>query len=167
MLRWSRRLLVGLNVLNWFFAAIFMIALVAITLRPDLLADALAKTTPLGDADYFIDLFRLVLLLCIPIAFAAHAIFTRLVAMIDSVDSAAVFTPLNARRLRVIGWCLLAIQVIDTGYGWISYQLDAASGEYFGWQPSLTAWLAVLMLFILARIFEQGAVMREEIEQTI
>jgi len=160
-------LVVGLNVLNWFFAAIFMIALVAITLRPELLADALARVTPNMDADYVIDLFRLVLLLCVPVAFAAHAIFTRLVAMIDSVDRAAVFTPVNARRLRVIGWCLLAMQVIDLGYGWISFQLVVASGEHFGWQPSLTAWLAVLMLFILARIFEQGAAMREEIEQTI
>ncbi|MDR6834780.1 MULTISPECIES: DUF2975 domain-containing protein [unclassified Sphingopyxis] len=160
-------MLVGLNVLNWFFAAVFMVVLVAITLRPDLLADALTKVTPRMDADHVIDLFRLVLLLCVPIAFAAHAIFTRLVAMIDSVDSAAVFTPVNARRLRVIGWCLLATQVIDVGYGWISYQLVVASGEHFGWQPSLTAWLAVLMLFILARIFEQGAAMREEIEQTI
>lgn len=167
MLRWSRRLLIGLNVLNWVFLAVFMIALAALTLWPDLLAGALAKASPRMDAPYVIDLFRFVLLLCIPIAFAAHAIFTRLVAMIDSVDRGQVFTAENAQRLRVIGWCVLATQVIDAGYGWISYQLVIASGEQFGWQPSLTAWLAVLMLFILARIFEQGAAMREELEQTI
>lgn len=167
MLRWSRRLLVGLNILNWFFLAVFMIALIAMTIRPELLADALTRASPRMDAFYVIDLFRLVLLLCIPIAFVAHAIFTRLVAMIDSVDRAEVFTLVNARRLRVIGWCVLAMQVIDACYGWISYQLVVASGEHFGWQPSLTAWLAVLMLFILARIFEQGAAMREELEQTI
>lgn len=167
MLRWSRRLLVGLNILNWSFLAIFMIALVAITVRPDWLAGPLARASPRMDADYVIDLFRIVLLLCIPIAFVAHAIFTRLVAMIDSVDRAEVFTAANARRLRVIGWCLLAIQVIDASYGWISYQLVIASGEHFSWQPSLTAWLAVLMLFILARIFEQAAMMREELEHTI
>ena len=164
MLRWSRRLLVGLNVLNWLLLAIFMIILVIMTARPDLLIDALAKASPRVDAQQVVELFRIV---CIPIAFAAHIIFTRLVAMIDSVDRGRVFAAENAQRLRIIGWCLLATQVIDAGYGWLSYQLGLASGEHFAWQPSLTAWLAVLMLFILARIFEQGAAMREELEQTI
>ena len=129
--------------------------------------DALAKASPRVDAQQVVELSRIVLLLCIPIAFAAHIIFTRLVAMIDSVDRGRVFAAENAQRLRIIGWCLLATQVIDAGYGWLSYQLGLASGEHFAWQPSLTAWLAVLMLFILARIFEQGAAMREELEQTI
>lgn len=167
MLRWSRRLLVGLNVLNWLLLAIFMIILVIMTARPDLLIDALAKASPRVDGQQVVELFRIVLLLCIPIALAAHIIFTRLVAMIDSVDRGRVFAAENAQRLRIIGWCLLATQVIDAGYGWLSYQLGLASGEHFAWQPSLTAWLAVLMLFILARIFEQGAAMREELEQTI
>ena len=101
MLRWSRRLLVGLNILNWFFLAVFMIVLVAMTIWPDRLVDALIQASPRMDAAYVIDLFRLVLLLCIPIAFVAHAIFTRLVAMIDSVDRAEVFTLVNARRLRL------------------------------------------------------------------
>lgn len=167
MLHWSRRLLIGLNVLNWVFLAIFMIALAVLTVRPDLLIDALNKASPRMDAPYVVELFRFVLLLCIPIAFAAHAIFIRLVAMIDSVGRGKAFTSENARRLRVIGWCVLAMQVIDASYGWLSYQLVMASGEHFAWQPSLTAWLAVLMLFILARIFEQGAAMREELEHTI
>jgi len=32
---------------------------------------------------------------------------------------------------------------------------------------SLTRWLAVLMLFVLARVFEQGARMREDLEGTV
>jgi hypothetical protein len=32
---------------------------------------------------------------------------------------------------------------------------------------SLTRWLAVLLLFVLARVFEQGARMREDLEGTV
>ena len=87
--------------------------------------------------------------------------------MIDATKAGAAFTLDNARRLRAIGWWLLATQVIDAGYGWLSLEMSRTSGEVFGWQPSLAAWLAVLLLFVLARIFEQGAAMREELEQTI
>ena len=167
MLQWSRRLLVGLNILNWAFLVLFMIALVAISLRPDMVLDAISGAKPAIDGGYMLDLFRITLLLCIPIAIAAHAIFTRLIAMNDATRAGAAFTSDNARRLRTIGWWLLATQVIDAGYGWLSFEMSRISGEVFGWQPSLTAWLAVLLLFVLARIFEQGAAMREELEQTI
>ena len=167
MLQWSRRLLVGLNILNWALLALFLIALVAVSLRPDMVLDAISGAKPASDGSYMLDLFRITLLLCIPIAIAAHAIFTRLIAMIDATKAGAAFTLDNARRLRAIGWWLLATQVIDAGYGWLSFEMSRTSGEVFGWQPSLTAWLAVLLLFILARIFEQGAAMRDELEQTI
>jgi hypothetical protein len=35
------------------------------------------------------------------------------------------------------------------------------------WSFSLTRWIAVLLLFVLARVFEQGARMREELAGTI
>lgn len=167
MLHWSRRLLMGLNILNWVLLALFMVVLVAISLRPDWMIGAIGAAKPAIDGGYMLDLFRITLLLCIPIAIAAHAIFTRLIAMIDATKVGAAFTLDNARRLRAIGWLLLATQVIDAAYGWLSFEMSRISGKVFGWQPSLTAWLAVLLLFILARIFEQGAAMREELEQTI
>jgi hypothetical protein len=35
------------------------------------------------------------------------------------------------------------------------------------WSFSPTRWVAVLLLFVLARVFEQGAQMREELEGTV
>ena len=35
------------------------------------------------------------------------------------------------------------------------------------WGFSVTRWLAVLMLIVLARVFEQGTRMREELEATV
>lgn len=167
MLLWSRRLLVGLNILNWVLFALLMVVFVAISIRPELVVDAISGAKPPIDGGYVLDLFRVALLLCIPIAIAAHAIFTRLIAMIDATRAGAAFTLDNARRLRAIGWWLLVTQVIDAGYGWLAFEMARASDEVLGWQPSLTAWLAVLLLFVLARIFEQGAAMHDELEQTI
>ncbi|WP_432767787.1 MAG: DUF2975 domain-containing protein [Sphingopyxis sp.] len=167
MLQWSRRLLVGLNIINWVLLILFMVAFVAVSVRPDVFIGAIDDAKPAINGGYMLDLFRVVMLLCIPIAIAAHAIFTRLVAMIDATKAGAAFSTENARRLRTIGWWLLFTQIVDAGFGLLSMEMSAASGEVFGWQPSLTAWLAVLLLFILARIFEQGAAMRDELEQTI
>jgi hypothetical protein len=38
---------------------------------------------------------------------------------------------------------------------------------HFKYDFSLTPWLAVLLLFVLARVFEQGAHMREDLEGTV
>lgn len=167
MLQWSRRLLVGLNVLNWLVLVLFMAGLAAITAWPDILLGLIAKASPGVDAAHVLGLTQITLILCLPVAYSAHAIFTRLVAMIDAVGRGEAFAPDNARRLRIIGWWLLATQVIDAVYGWLSIELASTTGEYYGWSPSLTAWLAVLLLFVLARIFEQGAAMQQELDQTV
>jgi hypothetical protein len=44
---------------------------------------------------------------------------------------------------------------------------SAAVPLNISWGFSLTRWLAVLLLFVLARVFEQGARMREELEGTV
>ncbi|MDZ3832579.1 MAG: DUF2975 domain-containing protein [Sphingopyxis sp.] len=167
MLLWSRRLIVTLNALNWLALGLLMILLAVIMIRPDLPIDAIAQAKPTLDADKLLKLFRFALLLCVPVAIAAHAIFSRLVAMIDATRAGDTFADGHAQTLRSIGWWLLSIQVVDAAFGWISYQMSLASADLYGWQPSLTAWLAILLLFILARIFEQGAAMRRELEQTV
>jgi hypothetical protein len=44
---------------------------------------------------------------------------------------------------------------------------SAAVPLNISWGFSLTRWLAVLLLFVVARVFEQGARMREELEGTV
>ena len=42
-----------------------------------------------------------------------------------------------------------------------------ATGEYFGWSLSLTGWIAVPLLFVLANVFREGAAMRADLEGTV
>ncbi|MET0251422.1 MAG: DUF2975 domain-containing protein [Novosphingobium sp.] len=99
------------------------------------------------------------------ISFAAQRL---LLGLIDSVGEGDPFNPHNARRLARMGWLTLAIQILGVPAsalaGWIEY-FSGFSRSYFGF--SLTGVLLALVLFILARVFRQGAAMREELEGTV
>ncbi|KTE17112.1 DUF2975 domain-containing protein [Sphingopyxis sp. H115] len=166
MLQWSRRLLAGLNILNW-VAGLLILATFAFVAfaAPDMLAAALDGKMKHPEAA--VTWLQWVLVITAPVILLAHVILTRLIAMIDDARAGNPFASANAARLRHVAWALLGIQLLDLAFGFVSIAASERTGEYFGWSFGLTGWLATLMLFILARIFERGAAMREELEQTI
>ena len=157
------------NVLNWIFAALFTLLFTLMLATPDLfykhIADAFDMAPGASNPAYYWLLATAGL--AVPIAILVHMILTRLAALVSSARETNALTEENAGRLTTIAWCLLAINVIDLPYGYLAVWASEASGEYFGWSPSLTAWLAALMLFILARVFRHGAQMRADLEGTI
>ena len=109
-----------------------------------------------------------VLLIVLPVAAAAHVIFVQLLAMLGSTAAGDSFSPANADRLVRIGWALLAIQLLDLLFGAVVFQVERQIGnQASGWAPTLTGWLAVLLVFVLARIFREGTRLRSEAELTI
>lgn len=158
--RWIVRIA---NWLNWIIGAVCSVVLIALlTLAERILAD---MEIPLGDRPGTLVLMVAAIALVIPVVFLAHMIFTRVVALIDSARLENSFTEANARRLTTIAWCLLGINIIDLGYAGISLLSSEQNADFLsGWFPTLTGWFAAFLLFILARIFRQGAAMREEIE---
>jgi hypothetical protein len=96
------------------------------------------------------------------------AILRRLVAMVETVRRGDPFVAANACRLQAIAWILLALQLLSITIAVIGkaistpghpVQLDAGF--------SVNGWLAVLLTFVLARVFAEGALMREDLEGTI
>lgn len=111
---------------------------------------------------------RVALALILPVMIAAHFIFKRLLAMLDTAVAGDPFTSANGARLQQIGWALLAIQLCDLAFGAAVTRIEAGMGDASsGWAPSVTGWLAVLLVFVLARIFEQGARMRDDLALTV
>lgn len=86
----------------------------------------------------------------------------RLLAIVDSARSGDPFVPENGARLRHIGWLLLVINVAMT----IAISL-ALRGRVSFPPVSFTAVLTVLMVFVIARIFETGSRMRAELQDTV
>lgn len=95
---------------------------------------------------------------------AAHIIFRQLQAIVWATEKGAAFAPGNAGRLRWIGWALLAVQVASLLLAVLGARHDAASTDWF---PDIAGWLAVLLAFVLARIFDQGAQMRDDLQLTV
>lgn len=96
----------------------------------------------------------------------AQLLLARLLAIVESVRAGTPFVPDNARRLRAIAWLLLVLQLMDLGYGIMVMSLRPVTEE-MDWSFSITGWLAVLLLFVLAGVFREGARMSEDLEGTV
>ena len=166
MLTITRRVLFVLLVLNWIAAAAFVIFGGVLVAAPDYMTGRFVAEYG-ANADAVRQGLIGILAVGIAAAVPVHFIFTRIIAMIDTVRAGSPFAPTNAERLRQIAWGMLALQVIDLGFGWFAMRLGAATGEFMSWQVSVTGWLAVLLLFVLARVFQHGAAMQDEIEGTV
>jgi hypothetical protein len=76
------------------------------------------------------------------------------------------FQPENVRRLQLSGVMLAALELGRYPYALVSGWLaPGAPGGHFGFNP--TAWFAVLVVFVLAEVFREGARLRREAELTI
>lgn len=93
-----------------------------------------------------------------------HTILRRLLAMVDTVRAGDPFILENARRLEAIAWRVLALEGL---------RLVVAGIAAVVWEPrridafSVAPWVAVLLLFVLARVFAHGARMRADLEGTV
>ena len=97
-----------------------------------------------------------------------YAILKRLLAIVETVRAGDPFVAANAARLQVIAWSLLALQLLSLVIAAIAkivstpaHPLDLDAGF------SINGWLAVLLTFLLARVFAEGALMREDLEGTV
>lgn len=88
--------------------------------------------------------------------------------IIDSVALGDAFAPINAARLENMGWLTFGIEAISLPAGAIAGYLTHHFGrEHIEIGPSLGGVLMALVLFILARVFREGAAMRADLEGTV
>jgi hypothetical protein len=97
-----------------------------------------------------------------------HLILTRLLRMVETVSRGDPFIKANAYRLNAIAWALLALQLLSMVIGGIGKAI--ASKEFplhLDAGFSTSGWLAVILTFVLARVFAEGALMRDDLEGTV
>lgn len=111
---------------------------------------------------------RAVMVLGIAAVPLTHVLLTRLLAIVDTVRAGDPFVAANAARLQTIAWALLGLELLHLGVGAVAAG-GASGGDRFDldWNFSISGWLAVLLLFVLARVFHHGALMREDLEGTV
>jgi hypothetical protein len=163
----SRRVLRILIKLNVLAGALILALLIASLVNESWVLRALgAATSP--DPSRLRIAMRLIMVLGICATPVVHVVLTRLLTIVETVRAGDPFILANAARLKTIAWAILALELMHFTIGVVANAISTDVAQmHIDWGFSLTRWLAVLMLFVLARVFEQGARMREDLEGTI
>ena len=94
-----------------------------------------------------------------------NAVLKRLVVIVETVRSGDPFVSANALRLRAIAWALLALQIISLVIGGIGKAISTPAHPLrLDAGFSTSGWLAVVLTFVLARVFAEGTLMRRDLE---
>lgn len=156
-----------LIVVNWLYGAVVLVILVG------MFADAHWTMTALGfppsaQSDSFIIGLRAIPALGLVAVPLNLAVLTRLLAMVQSVRAGDPFLSANADRLQAIAWVLLGEQVLSLVIALVANSVSTPAQPLHleaGLSPS--GWLAVILTFVLARVFAEGTRMREDLEGTV
>jgi hypothetical protein len=156
-----------LIVLNWIYGAIVLAILIGMFTAEHWTMTALgispsAETRPLIMGMRAIAALGLV---AVPLNLA---VLKRLVAMVVTVRAGDPFVAANAYRLNAIAWFLLGQQLLSVVIGLIGKAISTPAHPFhLGAGLSPSGWLAVLLTFVLARVFAEGTLMREDLEGTV
>ena len=155
-----------LLVLNWLGgAAILVLLLVAPNAQWIMSA---FKLTPSPDTDRLILGLRAVAVLGLVTIPLNHGILRRLLAIVETVRTGDPFVAANAERLRTIAWTLLSLQLLSLMIAAIGKAISTpAHPVHLDAGFSINGWLAVLLTFLLARVFGEGTLMRDDLEGTV
>jgi hypothetical protein len=111
---------------------------------------------------------RLIMVIGVGSAPLTHILLTRLLAIVETVRLGDPFVADNAARLQTTAWALLGLEVLHLAVGAVAAVVSSESRPLdIDWNFSITGWLAVLLLFVLARIFDHGTRMRDDLEGTV
>jgi hypothetical protein len=157
----------ALVVVNVVYGLAILALLVGSFVAEDAVMGALG-VKPAVDREAMVRGMRLVAFVGILAVPLAQVILNRLLSIVETVRTGDPFIIENARRLQAIATTLLGIQLLHLVIGVIAARTRSAVQELdINWSFSITPWLAVLLLFVLARVFEHGARMRADLEGTV
>jgi hypothetical protein len=97
-----------------------------------------------------------------------YVVLKRLLAIVETVREGDPFVAANATRLQTIAWSLLTLQLFSLVIGAIGKAVSTpAHPVHLDAGFSINGWLAVLLTFLLARVFAEGTLMREDLKGTV
>lgn len=162
----SRLLLNILRVLNLVSGVLLIASFLATFLFEPTVREFFTRHPERADPGLLMTILRVWILLAVPVIAAVHVSLSRLLEMVETVRAADPFVPQNGARMKTIAWCTLGIQLFDLLCGAMSAAMNAA-GSDIDWAFSATGWLAVVLLFVLAAVFDEGARIRADLEAMV
>ena len=155
-----------LIVLNW-LAGAAILALLVVSPNERWIMSAF-QLSPSPEAARLVMGLRAIAVLGLAAIPVNYVVLKRLAAIVETVRAGDPFVATNAHRLRAVAWALLALQLLSLVIAAIAkvvstpaHPLDLDAGF------SIKGWLAVLLTFLLARVFAEGTRMLEDLEGTV
>ena len=155
-----------LIVMNWLFGAAIL-ALLVVSPNEQWIMSAF-RLSPSPEAERLVMGLRAVAVFGLASIPLNYSVLKRLLAIVETVRAGDPFVAANASRLQAIAWSLLALQLLSVVIGAIAkgvstpaHPVDIDAGF------SINGWLAVLFTFLLARVFAEGTLMREDLKGTV
>lgn len=155
-----------LIVLNWFYGAAILFLLILMPTTQWIRTALKLPSSP--EAKGVIIALHVIAVLGLAAVPLNYVMFKRLLAMVETVRAGDPFVAANAVRLQAVAWALAGLQLLSTTIGAIAksvstpeHPLSVNAGF------SVNGWLAVLLVFLLARVFAAGTLMRQDLEGTV
>ena len=155
-----------LIVVNWLSGVAIAVLLVAMPTRQWIMS--VFHLSPSPDADRLVMGMRSIAAAGLAGVPLNYLLLKRLLAIVETVRAGDAFVAANADRLQAIAWALLALQLLSLVIGAIAKAVSTpAHPLHLDAGFSINGWLAVLLTFLLARVFAEGTLMREDLEGTV
>src|SRR5882672_963242 len=155
-----------LIVLNWLGGAAIL-ALLVVMPNEQWIMTAF-KLSPSPEAERLVMGLRAIAVLGLAAIPLNYSVLKRLLAIVETVRAGDPFVAANAHRLQAIAWALFALQLLSLVIGAIAKTVSTpAHPLHLDAGFSISGWLAVLLTFLLARVFAEGTLMREDLEGTV
>ena len=155
-----------LIVVNWLGGAAILVLLVAMPTRQWIMTSL--NLSPSPEADRVVMGLRAIAVIGLVLIPLNYAILKRLLAIVETVRAGDPFVGANAVHLQQIAWVLLAMQLLSLVVGAIVRSISTpAHPLHLDAGFSTNGWLAVLLTFLLARVFAEGTLMREDLRGTV
>jgi DUF2975 family protein len=155
-----------LIVVNWLMGGVIVALLVVMPNQQWIMAAF--KLSPSPDAERLVMGLRAVAVLGLAGIPLNYAVLKKLLAIVLTVRAGDPFVAANAERLQGIAWALLALQLLSVVIGSIGKAVSSpAHPVHLSAGFSISGWLAVVLTFLLARVFAEGTRMRDDLEGTV
>lgn len=156
-----------LIVLNWLFGVVILALLIATIVAEQWTFTALG-IPPSSWMQPMMSGLRAIAVLGLVAIPLNHAVLRRLNQIVETVHDGDPFVAANADRLQRIAWVLLALQLLSLVIAGVGKAVSTPGHPlHLDAGFSTAGWLAVILTFVLARVFAQGALMREELQATV
>jgi len=166
-LAWSSTVLRALIKLNVIFGILIFALFIASLIAGGFVMRALGAI-PSPDPGRVIFGMRGIMVVGILAAPVLHLVYTRLLAIVETVSAGDPFVVINAERLLTIAWSIVVLELMHVAVVLLANGVVVGTEKVdIGGKFSVTPWLTILLLFVLARVFDQGARMRDELTGTI